>query len=264
MKKRCTGMMFVASSLAIAILFCIPFSVGAGQKKTYTNSIGMEFVKIKPGCFMMGRDANFEDGANDELPRHKVCITKTFYLGKTEVTQAQWVAVMGSNPSKFKGRNNPVEMVSWEDVQRFIRLLNRKEGGNHYRLPTEAEWEYACRAGTTTAYFFGDDAGMMPQYAWYWDNSGERTHPVGLKRPNPWGLYDMHGNVWEWCRDWYDQNYYSNSPSTDPTGPSTGRFRVARGGGWVSFAGYLRSAIRYSDSPGVRGDGLGFRLLREP
>ncbi|ACF47375.1 protein of unknown function DUF323 (plasmid) [Prosthecochloris aestuarii DSM 271] len=236
------------------------------QAADYTNSIGMEFVKISAGCFNMGRDPNFEDGSDDELPRHRVCITKPFYIGKTEVTQAQWVAVMGSNPSNFKGRNNPVETVSWNDVQTFIRRLNQKEGGNKYRLPTEAEWEYAARAGSSSTYHFGDDKGMVGQYGWYLDNSSERTHPVAQKRPNQWGLYDMHGNVWEWVQDWYDENYYRNSPMNDPKGPSSGRARVHRGGSWYVAAGNLRSACRSRliFSPGSRYDDLGFRLVRQP
>jgi len=235
------------------------------QAADYTNSIGMEFVKISAGCFSMGRDPNFEDGSDDELPRHRVCITKPFYIGTTEVTQAQWVSVMGSNPSEFKGRNNPVETVSWEDAQNFIRRLNQKEGGNKYRLPTEAEWEYAARAGSSSTYHFGDDMGIVGQYGWYWDNSSERTHPVAQKRPNQWGLYDMHGNVWEWVQDWYGENYYRNSPMNDPKGPSSGRNRVYRGGSWGSVgARFLRSARRSYYSPGVRGSGLGFRLVRQP
>ncbi len=247
-----------------SLLFSALLLMQAAQAAGYTNSIGMNFVKIKAGCFSMGRDANFEDGNNDELPRHRVCIKKNFYLGKTEVTQAQWVAVMGSNPSEFKGRNNPVEKVSWHDVQDFIRRLNRKEGGSRYRLPTEAEWEYAARAGNTSAYHFGDDKGALSQYAWYRDNSGKRTHPVAQKHPNQWGLYDMHGNVWEWVQDWYGENYYSSSPRTDPKGPESGRSRVNRGGSWIDDARYLRSASRLVYSPSVRSYFLGYRLLRQP
>lgn len=151
MKKR--------NTLMILSLFAAALLSQAAQAAVYTNSIGVDFIKIEAGCFNMGRDPNFEDGSDDELPRHRVCIEKPFYLGKTEVTQSQWVAVMGSNPSKFKGRDNPVEQVSWEDAQDFIRRLNKKEGGNKYRLPTEAEWEYAARAGSSSTYHFGDDKG---------------------------------------------------------------------------------------------------------
>ena len=165
----------------------------------YTNSIGMEFMLIPAGTFMMGS----EKGYADEKPQHRVTISRPFYLGKYEVTQAQWEAVMGNNPSRFDGRNNPVEQVSWEDVRVFIARLNAHEGHTRYRLPTEAEWEYAARAGSTSAYSFGDDAARLGQYAWYGDNSGKTTHPVGQKLPNAWGLHDMHGNVWEWVQGWY-------------------------------------------------------------
>jgi formylglycine-generating enzyme required for sulfatase activity len=157
-----------------------------------------------------------------------------------------------------------VEQVSWDDIQVFIQRLNQKEGHNRYCLPTEAEWEYAARAGTTSTYSFGDDADNLGQYAWYYDNSGIRMHPVGQKRPNAWGLYDMHGNVWEWVQDWYGGGYYSSSPSTDPKGPSSGSRRVIRGGCWGTFAEYCRSAFRFDRRPGVRRDGLGFRLALSP
>ncbi len=258
MKKR--GIVF--GSLAVAILLFVSFPAAAGQK-AYKNSIGMEFVLIPAGSFMMGTDKNFEDCDDHETPRHKVTISKPFYIGKYEVTQDQWVAVMGSNPSKFKGRKRPVDQVSWEDTQSFIRKLNRKEETDKYRLPTEAEWEYAARAGTTTAYSFGNDKGGLGQYAWYGGNSG-KTHPVGQLRPNAWGLYDVHGNLWEWCQDWYGEKYYSDSPSTNPRGPSSGSDRVRRGGSWFSGTRLCRSAYRYRYSPGRRNYDLGFRLALSP
>jgi formylglycine-generating enzyme required for sulfatase activity len=166
-------------------------------EKTWSNSIGMDFVLIPAGKFMMGSDT----GDNDEKPVHEVRISKPFYLGKYEVTQGQWQAVLGNNPSNFKGDANlPVGNVSWEDVQEFIRKLNAKEGGTKYRLPTEAEWEYAARAGTTTAYSYGNDVSQLKEYAWYAENAGGKTHPVGQKEPNAWGLHDKHGNVWEWVQ----------------------------------------------------------------
>ncbi len=180
-----------------------------------------EFVKIPAGEFMMGD--------KDDGPIHRVKISQGFEIGKYEVTQALWEAVMGNNPSRFKGSDLPVETVSWEDAQQFISQLNSQDKRYQYRLPTEAEWEYACRAGTT-----GDYAGNLYEMAWYENNSGNQTHPVGQKKPNAWGLYDMHGNVWEWCADWYDSDYYRNSPTTDPQGPSTGSSRVHRGGVWAS------------------------------
>jgi formylglycine-generating enzyme required for sulfatase activity len=211
----------------------------------------------------MGCEGNNECDS-DEQPPHRVKISQPFYLGKYQVTQGEWVAVMGNNPSKYKGRDNPVENVSWNDAQMFIQGLNAKEGAKKYRLPTEAEWEYAARAGTKSTYSFGDDAGQLGQYAWYGGNSSGQTHPVGKKQPNLWGLYDMHGNVWEWGNDWYGRNYYGRSSSTDPAGLSGGDSRVMRGGSWLGSAGYLRSAYRGSYSPDYRLEYIGFRLARSP
>jgi formylglycine-generating enzyme required for sulfatase activity len=217
----------------------------------------MDFVLIPAGTFKMGSDT----GDSDEKPVHEVRLSKAFYLGKHEVTQGQWQAVMGSNPSYFKGEATlPVEQVSWEDVQEFLRKLNAKEGGTKYRLPTEAEWEYAARAGSTTAYSFGNDERQLGDYAWYFANSGSKTHPVGQKKPNAWGLYDMHGNVWEWVQDWYGP--YSAGSAVDPAGPSSGSRRVFRGGSWIFDARLCRSAYRYRVTPGSRIHYLGVRLLR--
>jgi len=167
----------------------------------------MEFVLIPAGTFTMGSPDSDSNAYDHEKPAHQVTISEPFYMGKYEVTQAQWKAVMGENPSRFKGDDHPVENVSWEDVQQFIQKLNAKEGKEACRLPTEAEWEYAARAGTTTIYSFGNNASQLGNYAWYDENSGNTTHPVGDKPPNPWGLYDMHGNVWEWVQDWYGPIY---------------------------------------------------------
>lgn len=224
--------------------------------KTLTNSIGMEFVLLPAGTFKMGS----EDGEADERPVHQVKVSKPFYLGKYEVTQEQWQTIMGNNPSLFQGDpKRPVEQVSWNDVQEFIRRLNAKENVKIYRLPTEAEWEYAVRAGTTTAYSFGDDASQLSLYGWCRDNSERQTHPVGQLRPNPWGLYDMHGNVWEWVFDWYGR--YRADATTDPQGPDSGSHRMRRGGGWNNDGKFCRSANRYSVT-GYRDDFLGFRVLR--
>lgn len=217
---------------------------------------GMQFVYVDPGCFQMGS----HNGASDEKP-HRVCLTQGYYLGKYEVTQAQWQQVMGNNPSHFKSSNKPVEQVSWDDVQDFIRKLNRQTG-LHYRLPTEAEWEYACRSGGKDQnYCGGNNAGRV---AWYDDNSGSKTHTVGQKQANGLGLYDMSGNVLEWVQDWYDGDYYSNSPSNNPKGPSGGSRRVYRGGSWLSNVSGVRSALRFSLSPDSRLNFLGFRLARTP
>ena len=226
--------------------------------KTYTNSIGMEFVLIPSGTFKMGSS----NGESDEKPIHSVTISEAFYMGKYEVTQKEWKAVMGDNPSSFKGDKLPVEQVSWNDIQEFIKKLNQKEGGTKYRLPTEAEWEYAARAGSNSKWSFGDNESQLGDYAWYGSNSNSQTHPVGQKKPNKYGLYDVHGNVWEWVQDWYDSNYYSSSPKTDSKGPSSGSYRVLRGGGWNYNAVDARSADRGNSYPGSRYSDIGFRLVR--
>jgi formylglycine-generating enzyme required for sulfatase activity len=228
---------------------------------SFTNSIGMEFVLIPAGTFRMGSPDSDRGVFDDEKPAHRVTISQPFYLGKYPVTQAQWEAVMGTNPSQFTGeRNRPVERVSWEDTQEYIRRLNTREGGARYRLPTEAEWEYACRAGSQTAYCFGDDPSQLSAYGWYVDNSGRVSHLVGQHKPNAWGLYDMHGNVWEWVQDWYGK--YTVEPVTDPQGSASGSYRVIRGGGWHIDARDCRSAYRGRRAPGYRVVDLGFRLLR--
>jgi formylglycine-generating enzyme required for sulfatase activity len=222
-----------------------------------TDSLGMQFTLIPAGEFQMGSTS----GYYGERPVHTVRISKPFYLGIHEVTQGQWKAVMGNNPSQFKGdANRPVEMVSWEEVQQFIDTLNTREGGTKYRLPTEAEWEYAARAGSTTAYSFGDDSSQLGQYAWFRGTANNTTHPVGQPQPNAWGLYDMHGNVWEWVQDWYGE--YVAGPVTDPQGSASGSGRVIRGGSWFSGAEGCRSADRSYSAPGARDGYLGFRLLR--
>jgi formylglycine-generating enzyme required for sulfatase activity len=223
-----------------------------------TNSIGMVFRFIPAGTFQMGSAT----GDRDEQPVHSVTISKGFYMGKFEVTQNEWVAVMSTNPSFFKGGNLPVEQVSWHDVETFIAILNAREGTTKYRLPTEAEWEYAARAGTTTTWSFGNDESQLGNYAWYNVNSGSKTNIVGQKLPNPWGLYDMHGNVWEWVQDWYSDSYYSSSPTLDPQGPTSGSYRVGRGGGWVDIATGARAANRLGLNPGTRYSDFGFRLVR--
>jgi formylglycine-generating enzyme required for sulfatase activity len=233
----------------------------------YMNALGMEFVYIPPGTFMMGSPSGLfsgESGRDSDETQHRVTLTQGCYLQTTEVTQGQWNDVMGRNPSYFKncGNDCPVEQVSWNDVQEFIRRLNQREGTNKYRLPTEAEWEYACRAGSETAYCYGDSQGGLGGYAWYSDNSDSKTHPAGQKQPNAWGLYDMHGNVWEWCQDWCGD--YPSGAVTDPEGPSSGGYRVFRGGSWYCNTLYCRSAFRYWSSPDLRSLILGFRLAFSP
>jgi len=230
-----------------------------------TNSIGMKFKLIKAGKFQMGS----EKGDSDEKPVHWVEITKDFYMGIYQVTVGQYKKYVDEKGGYFnpdyneQGDNAAVTGVSWDDAQEFISWLNEKEEGEHYSLPTEAQWEYSARAGTTTEYSFGDDSSLLGDYAWYSDNKkGWYAHIVGQKKPNPWGLYDMHGNIWEWVQDIYSS--YSDHIYSDPTGPSTGSYRVNRGGGWGNPASYCRAAIRDNDSPDNRDGYLGFRLLRQP
>jgi formylglycine-generating enzyme required for sulfatase activity len=241
-------------------------------KNFVTNSIGMEFVYIESGTFMMGSPSNEPDRSNNET-QHQVTLTKGFYMLTTEVTQRQWKAVMGNNPSKFKncGDDCPVENVSWNDVQQFIRKLNQREGSGTYRLPTEAEWEYAARAGTDTPFYFGRCLSVdQANYYGGWPLSGcpkekyrGSTIPVGSFSPNSWGLYDMHGNVAELCQDRYGA--YPSGAATDPIGQYSGSNRVvARGGGWNISGVSCRSAFRARPMPFDRTNDTGFRLLRNP
>ncbi|MFM7974375.1 MAG: formylglycine-generating enzyme family protein, partial [Pirellula sp.] len=204
---------------------------------TITNSIGMKLVLIPKGTFMMGSPESEERRRNDET-QHQVTISKDYYLGVHEVTQAQYEKVMGAKPSYFHGdeikgssSNHPVEQVSWGDAVEFCKKLSdlpeEKAAGRVYRLPTEAQWGYACRAGSNSAYSFGESSKSLGDYAWFYENSNDQTHPVGQKKANAWGLYDMHGNVLEWCSDWYGE--YPNGADSDPVGPSTGSYRVLRG-----------------------------------
>jgi len=228
--------------------------------------VKMYFVYIKPGTFVMGGDGELEADAPKqgvEKPKHRVAITKGFYLGKYEVTQGQFETLMGSNPSTYKQPDGPVHMVTWDEAVEFCSKAGEKTR-REMRLPTEAEWEYACRAGTTSPYSFGDDAAKLAVHDWYDKNSGAKPHPVGKKRPNPWGLYDIHGNVWEWVSDWYSADYYALGPMANPTGPKEGNARLLRGGGWTDNAHWCRSAIRYTQTPGIRRDYLGFRALVVP
>jgi formylglycine-generating enzyme required for sulfatase activity len=223
-----------------------------------SNTLGMEFVLLAAGTFLMGSSESEAGGMGQET-QHQVTLTQPYFLQTTEVTQAQWQAIMGSNPSYRKAEQRPVEQVSWTDIQTFIQLLNQR-GEGLYRLPTEAEWEYAARAGTTTPWFCGDSWACLPEVAWFSGNAEGQTHPVAQKQANAWGLYDMHGNVWEWVQDWYDG--YPNQAVINPQGPSSGAHRVFRGGGCYNHGGGIRSAIRGNDSPGIRYDYLGFRLVR--
>jgi formylglycine-generating enzyme required for sulfatase activity len=222
--------------------------------------LGLRMVWVKPDSFRMGSPESEEGRYSDEGPVHDVTLDG-FWLGKHEVTQAQYEAVTGKNPSHFKGASLPVETVRWDDAMDFCRRLSQRTGKT-YTLPSEAQWEYACRAGSQTRFCFGDSDSGLDAYAWYSGNSGSKTHPVGEKSPNAWGLHDMHGNVWEWCSDW--DGPYSSGSVRNPTGPSDGSDRVLRGGGWGGSPQGCRSAYRYGYTPGDSYVFLGFRVLAVP
>ncbi len=221
------------------------------------GGVTFKMIKVEHGTFTMGATPEMEDPDGDENPAHKVTLTKDYYIAETQVTQALWQAVMGSNPSSFKGDMNPVEEVSWNDCQEFIKKLNQMTGKN-FRLPTEAEWEFAARGGNKSKHTQYAGSSSLDEVAWYYDNSGSETHPVAQKKPNELGLYDMSGNVWEWCNDWF--GYYSNTPSTDPQGPTSGSGRVSRGGSWRYNARYCRLSGRNWRNPEFRYDSIGLRL----
>ena len=229
-------------------------------KTFYANGVSFDMVEVKGGTSRMGATSEQgSDADSDEEPVHSVTLS-SYYIGKTEVTQALWKAVMGSSPSDtstLKVDNLPVERVSWNDCQEFIRKLNALTGQN-FRLPTEAEWEFACRGGNNSRGYKYSGSNYIDNVAWYWDNSGKKTHPVATKLPNELGIYDMSGNVWEWCSDWYDK--YSSGAQANPKGPESGSCRVFRGGGWGSYAGYCRSSNRGYNTPTHRHDRLGLRL----
>ena len=216
-------------------------------------------IRVEGGTFMMGATSEQkEDAGIDEKPVHQVTLS-SFSIGKYEVTQEEWEAVMGNNPSKFKGVRLSVEQVSWNDCQTFIRKLNQMTG-KQFRLPTEAEWEYAARGGSKSRGYKYAGGNVIGSVAWYDDNSGSKTHEVGKKQPNELGLYDMGGNVWEWCQDWYGS--YSSSSQTNPKGPSSGSSRVYRGGSWLFNARYCRVSDRYNGTPVDRYSNLGLRLAQ--
>jgi formylglycine-generating enzyme required for sulfatase activity len=216
-----------------------------------------------------------EEGRNDDEHQHEVTLSRDFYIGVYAVTQRQYQRVIGKNPSRFQGpevknadsSNHPVENVSYDDAVEFCRRLSElsdeQADGRRYRLPTEAEWEYACRAGSKTAFSFGSNASDLGLHAWYTANSNGMTHAVGGKKPNAFGLYDMHGNVLEWCSDWYDKKYYASSPATDPKGPDSGSFRVLRGGSWLVEPFFVRCAYRYGGTPDRRDANDGIRVVLE-
>ena len=220
--------------------------------------ISIDMVRVEAGTFTMGATAEMKNTEDSEKPTHRVTLTNDYYIGKYEVTQALWQAVMGDDPSYFKGDNLPVEAVTWDDCQEFIGKLNRITGKT-FRLPTEAEWEYAARGGNKSRGYQYSGSNNPSNVAWYDDNSGDKTHAVGTKQPNELGIYDMSGNVWEWCQDWYET--YSSSSQVNPTGANSGSDRVYRGGGWCFSARFCRSSFRLSATPAYRVIDLGLRLV---
>jgi len=224
------------------------------------NNIKMRFVIIPAGEFLMGSPDNEAGRDADEGPLHTVMFSKPIAMAATEVTQEQYECVMGINPSKFRALHHPAEQVSWTHAVAFCKKLSDKTGLN-VRLPTEAQWEYACRAGAKTRFSFGENDKLLESYAWHIANSDSQTHPVATGKPNAWGLYDMHGNVYEWCRDWH--NGYPVNAMTDPEGPAEGTYRVLRGGAWYSSQEHCRSTNRYKNTPDYWFNGIGFRPILE-
>lgn len=251
--------------------------VPSDKPATIQTKSGVEMALIPAGQFMMGG----ENGEDDEKPARQVQVS-AFYMDVTEVTQESFQAMLGRNPAKWPGPDKPVERVSWLAAVQYCNMRSTRDSfrpcydlktlkcdftADGYRLPTEAEWEYACRAGTSTPWSFGSAAGDVGKYAWFKGNSGKTTHPVKGKPANPWGLYDMHGNVAEWCHDFYDERYYASAPAQDPRGPEAGEERVLRGGSWNVGEGSCRSAARFSQPPGLADvcfgyEAYGFRCVR--
>ena len=259
---------FFSVVLVLFHLLALLHPAKAQAPKEITNSIGMKLVLVPKGTFMMGSPES-EQGRNENETQHEVTISKDYYLGVYEVTQAQYEKVMGKNLSLFQGAivgnenaDLPVENVSWDEAVKFCKKLSalpeEKKAGRVYRLPTEAEWEYACRAGSKTAYSFDDEEGLLPEYGWFSRNSSDRTHTVGLLEPNAWGLYDMHWNVFEWCSDWFGE--YPMGAVSERTAPKEGTDRVFRGGVWDGGAALCRSAFRIRLDPSYRSNILGFRV----
>jgi formylglycine-generating enzyme required for sulfatase activity len=236
----------------------ISLTKGSANKITFTvNGVSFDMIKVEAGTFDMGTTSEQQDADSDEKPVHKVTLSRNYYIGKTEVTQALWRAVMGSNPSGIKGDNKPVERVSWNDCQKFISKLNAATG-KKFRLPTEAEWEFAARGGNNSNHYQYSGSNSLEDVAWYYGNSNNTTHDVATKQSNELGIYDMSGNVWEWCSDWYGS--YSSNAQYDPAGPNSGSYRVGRGGSWSNVAGLCRSSRRGIINPDLRDYYLGLRL----
>ncbi|MDR2353714.1 MAG: formylglycine-generating enzyme family protein [Deltaproteobacteria bacterium] len=253
---------FIISLLTLTFLYYVPSSPAEEPEDTYVNPIGMEFVLIKKGTFLMGsNESENASVSTNELPQHRVRITQDFYIGRYEVTQGEWNQLMDENLSENQNDNFPVVNVTWFKAQEFIRKLNDRDPNATYRLPTEAEWEYACRAGTDTTWFFGNDPLDLPDYADMEDYPTHHFVRVGTYEPNPWGLYNIYGNAREWVEDWYSPDYYEESPTDDPTGPTEGKEKILRGGAFCDDPVYCKSARRYTEAPDELSGSFGFRVV---
>ena len=249
----------------IVLMFAVLINLSCTEIEVFdTESFGMEFVAVPQGSFQMGAPSGEQGTEPDERPVHTVTFNYEFEIMTTEVTQRMWLEVMGSNPSHFSGLDKPVEMVSWNDCQDFVDVMNNLDPSHAYHLPSEAEWEYCCRAGTITRFYWGADWGdsTINGNAWWSVNSGGMTHEVANKLPNSWGIYDMSGNVWEWCEDWYHSNYNEAPSNGSAWLIPQDSCRVNRGGSWYTDAQYCRSSCRNYCNPSRSYYGIGFRLVR--